>query len=186
MAYTDLEYKFKKIGRNVTIGRNVYFRYPDLVELGDNVVIDDHCYFTTALVMGDFSHIGPHCSVIGGRRTKFHMHPFSGLSAGSRVVCGTDDYTQDGLLDTVPVEFRVPVKISTIEIRKHAIVGTACVLHPGVVVGEGAVVGSMTLVTKNLDPWWIYLGIPARKYKQRRKTKTLAMENELKARLKKT
>jgi galactoside O-acetyltransferase len=185
MAYTDLEYKFKKLGRNVTIGRNVYFRYPDLVELGDNVVIDDHCYFTTALVMGEFSHIGPQCSVIGGRDAKFHMHPFSGLSAGSHVVCGTDDYTQDGLLDTVPAEFRVPVKVSTIEIRKHAIVGTACVLHPGVIVGEGAVAGSMTLVTRDLEPWWIYFGIPARKFKQRQKKKTLAMENEFKNLIKK-
>lgn len=27
MPYTDLEYKFKRIGKNVRIGRNVYFCY---------------------------------------------------------------------------------------------------------------------------------------------------------------
>ena len=49
MGYTDVEYKFKKIGKNVQIGKNVYFRYPEEVEIGDNVIIDEFCYFTTKL-----------------------------------------------------------------------------------------------------------------------------------------
>lgn len=27
--------------------KNVYFRYPEEIEIGDNVIIDEFCYFTT-------------------------------------------------------------------------------------------------------------------------------------------
>src|ERR1035437_7611191 len=97
MAYTDLNCKFKKIGKNVEIGRNVYFRYPDLIEIGDNVIIDDFCYFTAALQIESFIHIGPHCSIIGGKLGKLIMENFSGLSAGCRIICSSDDYLGSGL-----------------------------------------------------------------------------------------
>ena len=33
--------KLKKCGNNVTIGKTVRIRYPELVSIGDNVIIDD-------------------------------------------------------------------------------------------------------------------------------------------------
>ena len=38
----------------------------------------------------------------------------------------------------------------------------------GVTVGEGAVLGLGSIATKNLDPWGVYVGIPARKVKERK------------------
>ena len=63
MSYTDVKYKFKKIGRNVQLGKNIYFRYPEKIEIGDNVIIDDFSYFSTSLVIEDYVHISPFCSV---------------------------------------------------------------------------------------------------------------------------
>ncbi len=181
MGYTDVEFKFKKIGKNVQIARNVYFRYPEEVEIGDNVIIDDFCYFTTALIIEDYVHISPFCSAIGGRNAKLVMREFSGLSAGCRVVCGSDDYLGKGLTNpTVPPKYRVNSKSTIVELKKHATIGTNCVIHPGVVIGEGATVGSMSLVNKSLKDWAVYFGQPATKYKERDRGNVLELERQMK------
>lgn len=38
----------------------------------------------------------------------------------------------------------------------------------GVTIGEGAILGLGGIATRNLDPWSIYIGIPARKIKERK------------------
>ncbi|MHB0896064.1 MAG: acyltransferase, partial [Spirochaetales bacterium] len=82
MPYTDVEWKLKKIGKNVQIAKNVYFRYPEETIIGDNVIIDEFCYFTTSLTIGNNVHIAPMCSVIGGKSSKLIMEDFSGMAAG--------------------------------------------------------------------------------------------------------
>lgn len=184
MAYTDVEFKFRKIGRNVQIGRNVYFRYPDLVEIGDNVIIDDFGYFTTALTIGSFVHIGPHCSVIGGRSSRLIVNDFATISARCSFACGSDSYAGDGMTSsTVPKEYLAKTTYSTVEMKKHSILGTGVVVHPAVTIEEGVAVGSMTLVTESLEPWGIYVGIPARRIRERPSDVILGYEAELRQRI---
>lgn len=180
MAYCDIEYKFKRIGKNVTIGKNVYFRYPEETVIGDNVIIDEFCYFTSALEIEDYVHIGPHCSSIGGRESKLIMRSFSGFSAGVKVICGSNDFLGGGLTNsTIPKEFRPKDKQSIVELKKHAVIGTGVVIHPGLVIGEGAAVGSMMKINTNLEEWSVYAGIPTRKISQRPRDIILKMEEEL-------
>jgi galactoside O-acetyltransferase len=168
MPYTDLHYKFKTIGRNVEIGQNVFFRYPHLVEIGDNVIIDEFCYFTTSIILGSYVHISPQCTVIGGQKSKFIMDDFTGLSAGCRIVCSSDNYMGDGLTNpTIPSEFHASVMYSNIHMKKHSLLGTGCIVHPGVIINEGAVAGSASLITKDLEPWSVNIGIPSKKIKSR-------------------
>ena len=162
MPYTDLEYKFKKIGKNVQIGRNVYFRYPSEVEIGDNVIIDDFCYFTTQVSIGNHCHIAPSCTVIGGREGRFVMEDFGGMSAGCRVVCGTDDYLEGLTNATIPAQFRGNATIGEVIMRRHVIVGTNSVLMPNIVLAEGTAVGAMSVVTQSTMPWKVYVGNPAK------------------------
>ena len=49
------------------------------------------------------------------------------------------------------------------------IVGSGCTVLPGVTLGEGVSVGAMSLINKSLDEWGIYVGIPAKKIKDRSK-----------------
>ena len=41
--------KLKSCGTNVIIGKTVRIRYPQFVEIGDNVIIDDFTYISTSL-----------------------------------------------------------------------------------------------------------------------------------------
>lgn len=181
MPYTDLRYKLRKVGANVEIGTNVYFRYPELVEIGDNVIIDEFCYFTTAVCLGSFVHIGPHCSSIGGRDAKLRMSDYSGFSAGCRIICGSDDYFTGLTNPNIPSAYKGPIKFGEVFLGKHAVLGTGSVVHPLVCVGEGAATGSMTLVTKDLEPWTVYVGIPAKEKAKRDRDTILRLESEFDA-----
>ncbi|MBC7508477.1 MAG: acyltransferase [Ferruginibacter sp.] len=180
MPFTDMHYKFKKIGVNVEIGQNVFFRYPHLVEIDDNVIIDEFCYFTTALKIGSYVHISPHCSVIGGSKSIFTMEDFTGLSAGCKIVCSSDNYLGDGLTNpTIPAQFHATVNYSFVFMKKHSLLGTGCIVHPGVTLHEGAVGGSGSLISKDLKEWSINVGTPARYLKERPRETILTFEQEL-------
>lgn len=56
----------------------------------------------------------------------------------------------------------VSVKHAPITIGADAWLGTGVVVLPGITVGEGAVVGSNSVVTKDVEPYTIVSGAPAR------------------------
>ena len=54
----------KSCGVNVIIGKTVRIRYPELVEIGDNVIIDDFCYISTSLSISSNVHISSGCRLL--------------------------------------------------------------------------------------------------------------------------
>jgi putative colanic acid biosynthesis acetyltransferase WcaF len=46
----------------------------------------------------------------------------------------------------------------------------ACVA-PGVNIGEGAVLGLASVATRDLEPWSVYAGAPAKKIRERQRTR---------------
>ena len=59
------------------------------------------------------------------------------------------------------------IKGEPVSIGKHCIIGSGCTILPGVELGEGCSVGSMSLVNRSAEPWGVYVGIPARRVKER-------------------
>ena len=107
------------------------------------------------------------------------MEDFSGLSAGCRIVTGSDDFTGGGLTNpTVPLEY-TNVKKSFVRIKRHAIIGTNVTILPGVTIGEGAAVGAGCIVRKDLEPWSIYAGQDCRRIKSRPADLILQLEKKL-------
>ena len=69
---------------------------------------------------------------------------------------------------TVPIKFKNEFKKKVV-LEKHSIVGAGSIILPGVMLAEGTSVGTMSLVRTNTEPWSIYIGIPAKKIKNRKK-----------------
>jgi acetyltransferase-like isoleucine patch superfamily enzyme len=151
----------------VFISANVEIRRPHLVRVGSHIAVDSGFYCTTGAVLGDYIHIGPYVTVIGGAPALLKMAGFNTIGAGSRLLCASDEFLGAGLVGMCPDEFRDVVRVSPIEFEHFASTGTNVVIHPGVTLAEGSVVGSCSLVTKSTEPWTIYRGIPARPWKQR-------------------
>lgn len=70
------------------------------------------------------------------------------------------------------------------KIKKNVIIedrvwlGSRVIVLPGVTIGEGAVVASGAVVTKNLEPYGIYAGIPAKLISERNKNLTYVFNGD--------
>jgi galactoside O-acetyltransferase len=158
----------KKHGEDVYISDKVEIKVPNLVILGNHVAIDSFFYCTTQLEVGDFTHIGPHISVIGGKSGKLKLSKFNSIGAGTRVICASNEFKGKGLVGYgIPDEYVDAVKCKPVIIEDFVSVGSNCVILPGVTLREGSVIGSGSTVTKSTEPWTVYLGLPARAVKKR-------------------
>ena len=170
----------RTIGEDVFISPHAEFRRPHLVSIGDHVAIDSGVYITTGAEIGDYVHLSPYITCIGGEKSKWVVEDFVSVACGCRVICGSDKFLGEGFTSvTVPEEYRDTVVFSTIRLGRFSGIGTNAVIMPGVTVGEGSVVGACSLVTKSTEPWTIYVGVPARPIKLRRKDKMIGYAKEL-------
>lgn len=169
----------RAVGQDVTIWQHARVVGAESISIGDSVIVDDFVFLMGGAEtrLGSFIHLGAHASVAGGGRLV--MEDFSGLSGGVRVYTGNEDYLGGSLTNpAVPAPWRTPVR-GEVRIGRHAIVGANAVLLPGVTLGEGAVVGACSLVTRDCEPWTVYAGAPARPIKRRPSERVLALEADL-------
>lgn len=167
-------------GEDVFISANVEIRRPHLVSVGSHVAVDSGVYLTTAAEIGDYIHLSPYLTIIGGSRSTLIVEDFVTIAAGSRLICGSDRFMGDGFTSvTVPEEFRDTVDFGTIRCQRFAGIGTNVVIMPDVTIGEGSVIGACSLVTKDTEPWTVYVGVPARPIKIRPKDKMLEYAKKL-------
>lgn len=175
---------FQRVGKDVTIWPAARIISPEKISIGDSVIIDDFAFIMggSETILGSYIHISAFVSIAGGGR--LIMEDFAGLSGGVRVYTGNEDYTGGCLTNpAVPAPYRIPIR-SFVHLKKHVIVGANSVIFPGVTLGEGAVVGSNSLVNKDCEPWTIYVGSPAKPLPTKRpKEKMLALEAQLRSQL---
>jgi acetyltransferase-like isoleucine patch superfamily enzyme len=173
---TSASADWRAFGHDVRIWPMAKVISPENVTMGSHIIIDDYVFLGRHenLTVGNHVHIASHVSVTGGGTT--YLCDFVGLATGCRILSGTDDFVRGGLTGpTIPEEFRV-VDRSYVTIGAHSVIGANAVVLPGVHVGEGTTVGACSVVTKDLEPWSVYVGAPARKVNDRDKENTLAAE----------
>jgi acetyltransferase-like isoleucine patch superfamily enzyme len=131
------------IGSGFRTGHNALIREStvigDSVLVGTNVVIDGNC------------HIGSHVSIQSNAYVPTNTVLEDNVFLGPCSVLANDKY---------PV--RVPYVLKGPVIRRGASIGGNATLLPGVEVGEGAMVAAGALVTKDVPPWKLAIGCPAK------------------------
>jgi len=177
--------RLKSVGKNVIIGKTVRIRYPELVEIGDNVIIDDFVYISTSLKIHSYVHISSGCKIIGGKKSLVEFRDFSTLSPNVVLAAGSDDYMGGMATPLVDDEFKGNVEHGHIILNKHCIVGSNSVILPNVVLNEGACIGALSLVKTDVEPWGLYAGIPVKKIKIREKDKIIKLEEDFWKKVKK-
>jgi putative colanic acid biosynthesis acetyltransferase WcaF len=96
-----------------------------------------------------------------------NLYSLGHVSVGARAVVAQEAYLCTG---THNFEDRnLPLMTGAIEIGADAFVGARAFILPGVLIGEGAVVGACSLVTKNVPSWSVWAGSPASFVRARRK-----------------
>jgi galactoside O-acetyltransferase len=162
IEYAGATLELASLGAHVVLHPACVFIQPERLHVGHHVIVSEftwiHAGRTT--VIGSFVHLANHTSIAGGGVCV--LEDFAGLSAGARIVTGSELVHGEGLTNpTIPSAYRA-VRRSFVHLGRHAFLGTNAVVHPGVRVGEGAVVGSGAVVTHDVEPWTIVAGVPAR------------------------
>nr|WP_286011456.1 acyltransferase [Methylovulum psychrotolerans] len=126
----------KKLGKGGFIDYGTYIRYPFKVSIGDKVWINRSCAFYPGYLKEAEIIIGNHVSI--GPETS--------------IFAAAHDYHRLDLPDIG----------KTVRIGDHVWIGGRCIILPGVEIGEGAVVGGGSVVTKNVAPYTVVAGNPAK------------------------
>jgi acetyltransferase-like isoleucine patch superfamily enzyme len=159
---------FRSVGRQVLISRTARIYHPEKMTVGGHVLIDDFTILNGEIHIGNHVHISSHTELYAGTAS-ITLEDFVGLSSHISVYATSDDYSGASLNGlTVPSAFRFEKNLPVV-IKKHALLGTHCVVLPGVTVGEGCSFGSASLINKDAEPWGMYAGIPARFIREREK-----------------
>ena len=126
-----------------------------------NTYASTRVYFPWNLAVGDWTAIGENALIynlgfvtLGQKVT---------ISHGAHLCAGTHDYRDP----------RMPLLKPPIRIENQAWVCADAFVGPGVVVGEGAVVGARAVVMKDVAPWTVVTGNPARFVRKRTLTANL-------------
>ena len=108
-----------------------------------------------ALSMGHGCAIGP----------RVHLYNLGGLSIGEQTVLSQDVYVCGGTHDYTDPTY--PLVRRKITIGSYVWIAAGAFIGPGVTIGDGAVVGARAVVTRDVEPWTVVAGNPARMIKRR-------------------
>ena len=128
------------------------------IDFGENIIIDDFTliYATAPMKIGNYVHIASFASITGG--AALIIEDFVAISQGCRILTGTDDFVEWGFGNSTIDEKYRNTKRKPVKIGKFSIIGANSVVLPGITIGEGATVGAGSVVTKDLEPWGVYIG----------------------------
>ena len=85
------------------------------------------------------------------------------IAADVRLLCHKKDLSHYFIDD---IYGQQPYKYGRIHLCKNCAIGTGTLVMPGVTIGEGAIVGAGSLVTKDIPAWTVALGRPAKIVKE--------------------
>lgn len=131
-----------KMGKNVTIHFRAELRAPEKLSLGDGSIIGDNAILDArrGLTIGRNVNLSSNVSIYTLQHD--HRDPYFGLPSEDKV------------------------KLS-VEIDDRVWLGANVIVLPGVHIGEGAVCCAGCVVTKDVEPFAVVAGIPARKVNER-------------------
>ena len=102
------------------------------------------------LIVGDYVGIGPNVNIYNKDL----------ITIGSQVAISQDAYICTATHDITSPRMELATK--PISIESQAWVAAKATILPGVTIGEGAVVGACAVVAKDVPPWSVVVGNPAR------------------------
>jgi acetyltransferase-like isoleucine patch superfamily enzyme len=145
-------------GHGLVVGPGAGFKHLDRIEFGDAVFIGAQAFlqgrYDGTCIIGNHVWIGPQ-AYFDAR--DLVLEDYVGWGPGAKVLGST----HTGIPVDVPI-VQTDLDIRPVRIGAWADVGMNAIVLPGITVGKGAIVGAGAVVTKDVPPFAIVAGVPAR------------------------
>ena len=156
--------KFNAFGKNSIIDVGVNVTGPENISIGQYTWIDSYVRLDGVLgeiSLGNRIHIAHGCILVGGGG--LILEDYVGLSPCVKIFTNSET-PKDGKRISgpmIPERYKAFIREPVI-VKKDAFLSTDVVVLPGVTIGEGAVIGANSVVNKDIPPWSIAVGTPAK------------------------
>ena len=127
---------FRYVGKGINVERGAVFGTGEEIEIGD------------------FSGLGVGCRVPGNVKIG------SNVMMGPKVVVLGQNHRYDRV--DIPMQMQGNIKARRVVIGDDVWLGTCVIILPGIEIGQGAVIGAGSVVTKDIPPYSVCAGNPAR------------------------
>jgi acetyltransferase-like isoleucine patch superfamily enzyme len=148
----------RSFGDGVRIENSVGFKHLETFEIGDGVFIGAQSYiqgrFDGRTKIGNHVWIGPQ-AYFDARDLILEDHV--GWGPGAKVLGSS----HVGLPLNQPI-IETDLEVRPVRVEEWADIGTGAILLPGITVGKGSIVGAGAVVTRDVPPFSIVAGTPAR------------------------
>jgi acetyltransferase-like isoleucine patch superfamily enzyme len=148
----------RRFGSGVHIGSGVNFKHLENFEIGDGVFIGVQTFiqgwFKGQCIIGNNVWIGPQ-SYFDARN--LIIEDSVGWGPGAKALCSS----HTGLPIENPI-IQTDFEVKLVKVETGADVGMNAVILPGVTIGKGSIVGAGAVVTKDVAPYSVVAGVPAK------------------------
>ena len=152
-SHPTAELKNCKLGRHVAVGERCVLR---------DVTVGDFSYFERH-AEAIYTQIGRFCSIAANTRINALEHPVERVTQHKLSYRPNEYFRFLG----VDEDFRKRRQDRQVVIGHDVWIGHGAVVMPGITIGNGAVIGANAVVTKNVAPFAIVAGNPARQLRLR-------------------
>lgn len=151
-------HKTAEVAKNARIGKNTFVWHH--AQIRENVVIGDNCILGKNVYIDHNVTIGNNVKIQNNASVYFGSEIEDGVFIGPHV-CLTNDKLPRAITKDGKLKINKEWNRGKILIKKGASVGAASVVLPDVVIGEFAMVGAGSIVTKDVPDHGLSCGNPA-------------------------
>lgn len=113
--------------------------------------------------VGKHVFIGDNVRIDTGHAELIYIDDYAHVTGGCRLLCHQRDLKGYRVGDNAA---SLPYRLGEIHIGKGVMIGMETLIMPGVTIGDGAIVGAYSLVTKDIPAWTVATGRPAKVVKE--------------------
>lgn len=156
--------KLKHMGKNVLLDTGLIITGPENISVSEYTWIDAYCRLDAVIgeiVIGKRIHIAHGCILGGGGGLV--LEDYVGVSSGAKIYSHSEAPRSGKRMSgpMIPERYKAIVK-GPVRLKRDSFIGAGAVVLPGITIGEGAVVGANSLVTKSIPDYAIAVGVPAK------------------------